>query len=630
MKIKGFDKEITVYSGVGQESVKMYRGNFNIKDKTVSRSKVSGTGYEINTSEDNGIITIHGKSSDPNVNRTWIRISANPEEHIVGGGEQFSFLDLRGRKYPIWTREQGIGRNKHRLLTILADISDKAGGDYYTTFYPQPTFMSSELYFAHFANYEYSCLDFTHKSYHEICIWTNEFELKIGTGNSYYELLNKLTGLLGRQKSLPEWAVRGIWLGAQGGTETVLGRLADCEKGGIDIPVIWIQDWEGKRITSFGKRLQWDWRWSEETYPNLDKIIAGDTKHRWMGYINPQLVEDGLLFNEAEKLDYFIKRPDGSNYVFDFGEFNCAMVDLTNPDAYEWFKNVIKKNLIEMGFRGWMADFGEYLPFDAVCHGGTGNKCHNIWPMLWAKCNREAIQETGMENECVFFTRAGASGTQKYSTLMWAGDQNVDFSADDGLPSVITAALSLGMSGYGLHTSDCGGYTTVLNVKRSEELLLRWLEYSCFTPVMRTHEGNRPESNIQLYSNERTINAGVYWAKVHNRLSQYILDCMKENERNGIPVQRPLFLDDPGKDEYYRRNLFEYFFGPEILVAPVVKKGATSRKVYIPKGEWIHLWTGEKYTEGKYKINSPIGKPPVFYRSNETNSQRFSNIATLQ
>lgn len=161
-------------------------------------------------------------------------------------------------------------------------------------------------------------------------------------------------------------------------------------------------------------------------------------------------------------------------------------------------------------------------------------------------------------------------------------------------------------------------------------MLLRWLEYSCFTPVMRTHEGNRPESNIQLYSNERTINAGVYWAKVHNRLSQYILDCMKENERNGIPVQRPLFLDDPGKDEYYRRNLFEYFFGPEILVAPVVKKGATSRKVYIPKGEWIHLWTGEKYTEGKYKINSPIGKPPVFYRSNETNSQRFSNIATLQ
>ena len=141
-----------------------------------------------------------------------------------------------------------------------------------------------------------------------------------------------------------------------------------------------------------------------------------------------------------------------------------------------------------MGFKGWMADFGEYLPADAICRNGSGLENHNKWPMLWAKCNREAVREAGKEGEIVFFMRAGAAGSQNYATLIWAGDQCVDWSEDDGLPSVITAALSLGMSGFGLHTCDAGGYTTLFHLKRDKELLLRWLEFACFTPVMRTHE----------------------------------------------------------------------------------------------------------------------------------------------
>ena len=72
------------------------------------------------------------------------------------------------------------------------------------------------------------------------------------------------------------------------------------------------------------------------------------------------------------------------------------------------------------------------------------------------------------------------------------GDQNVDWSPDDGLASVVPAALSLAMTGHGLHHSDIGGYTTLFEMKRSKELLLRWCDFSAFTPMMRTHEGNRP------------------------------------------------------------------------------------------------------------------------------------------
>ena len=76
---------------------------------------------------------------------------------------------------------------------------------------------------------------------------------------------------------------------------------------------------------------------------------------------------------------------------------------------------------------------------------------------------------------------------QQYCQMMWAGDQNVDWSKDDGLPSVITAALSLAMCGSGLHHSDIGGYTTLYGLHRSKELLLRWAAFCTFTPVMRSH-----------------------------------------------------------------------------------------------------------------------------------------------
>ena len=150
----------------------------------------------------------------------------------------------------------------------------------------------------------------------------------------------------------------------------------------MDVSAVWIQDWEGRRITSFGKRLQWDWRWDEKSYPGLDKVIAADENTRWMGYINPYLVESGVLFKAAQEKGYCVKKQDGSDYLFDFGEYDCGVVDLTMPEAFEWYKGVIKTNLIGLGFRGWMADFGEYLPADCVCFGGSGLEMHNKWPML--------------------------------------------------------------------------------------------------------------------------------------------------------------------------------------------------------------------------------------------------------
>ena len=632
-----------LFLGKGEETIRMYRGNFDIDDRVSERVALRFTGmrgdtalfasgeldgeYRLRVTEQNGTVRLSGNADDARFNRLWLRLCAEKDEHVTGGGEQFSCLDLRGKIFPIWTREQGVGRNKLTEITRLADCSDGGGGDYHTTFFPQPTFLSSRMYFAHLENYEYSELDFRDGSFHEIALWSSAFSLVLAAGESYRELAEKLTALLGRQPVLPDWAMRGIWLGAQGGTERVRGLLDRCRAGGMEIPAVWIQDWEGKRVTSFGKRLQWDWRWNREMYPGLDAVIASDPETRWMGYINPYLVEGGVLFSEAKEKGYFVKTRTGEDYLFDFGEYDCGVVDLTMPEAFAWYKNVIRENLIGLGFRGWMADFGEYLPADAVCFGGDGMAKHNAWPMLWAKCNREAVEESGLLGECVFYMRAGAAGSQQYSTLTWAGDQCVDWSEDDGLPSVVTAALTLGMSGFGLHSCDAGGYTTLFHLHRDEELLLRWLEFTCFTPVMRTHEGNRPDSNVQLYSSDEIITKAARLSRLHTALLPYMKQCVRENAASGVPVMRPLFFDAPDDPRAWERDNYSYLLGEELLVAPVVRPGEEEREAYLPSDGWVHLWSGVEYGAGEVRVAAPMGFPPVFYRRSCAHEELFRTLA---
>lgn len=191
-----------------------------------------------------------------------------------------------------------------------------------------------------------------------------------------------------------------------------------------------------------------------------------------------------------------------------------------------------------------MADFGEYLPTDDIClySGKSPMIEHNHWPVLWAKCNYEAVKESGKLGDVVYFMRAGGAGSQKYCTLLWAGDQSVDFTIHDGLASVICGALSAGMMGCGLTHSDIGGYTSLFDNTRTKELFLRWAEMAMFTPFMRTHEGNRPDTNFQYYDDEDTMERLARLVDVYTMLAPYTKTLVEENADSGHPVQRPLFM----------------------------------------------------------------------------------------
>lgn len=628
--------------GSGSSVIKSYRGNFKVREKKISWLSLSPsvdgnsvlfTGHDtsvcVDLSEENNFVVLDFRLIKGSGNRFRYLISADPDEYIFGGGEQYSFFNLRGHVFPILTREQGVGRSYKRPLTIISQLQDKSGGAYHTTYYPQPTFVSSKNYFIHVHSFDYTVLDFKASDCHRIVSYSLIPRITIGCGSSLMDTSSKVSLLLGRQSPLPSWVHDGVILGVQGGTDTVKHKLQKALDCGVRVNALWAQDWSGKIITSFGKRVYWNWKWNPDMYPGLDGWI-GELKKKninFLTYINPYLIKDGSLCVEASERGYLVKNKEHQDYYIDFGEFSCAHVDLTNPDAFNWYKRKIKENMIDFGLSGWMADFGEYLPVDSAVYSGiTGMQAHNMWPGLWAKLNYEVLEETGNSDKIIFFMRSGNSMSPKFAQSIWAGDQNVDWSSGDGIRSVIPAALSLAFSGHGISFSDIGGYTTVLWLKRTKELFIRWLELSCFSPVMRTHEGNRPQSNWQFDSDDFTLSELAYWTDIHFRLKDYIVFSEKENSEKGLAVMRP--MNWYCSDKWAMLCTDQYMLGPDLLVAPVLRKNAKGRTVRLPEGEWIHLFSHKKYKEGKYYIPSALSEHtiPVFYRENSSWSQFFSQI----
>ena len=640
------DNHPMLYVGCGQESVDMYRGNFKIEDYVTERRSLQataiteqadgtviefGTDLQVHVALNGDCAVLSFKQKNPMINRLWFRVAAETDECCWGCGEQMSYFNLRGRHFPLWTSEPGVGRDKNTYVTWRSDVENKAGGDYYNTNFPQPTFVSSRHYYLHADTTAYADFDFRHPDFHELQFWEVPSSIRIEAADSFLELLRKESAFFGRQPELPDWIYNGLIIGVQGGNERSFGLLEKTLQHNIKVSGVWCQDWCGKRVTSFGKRLQWDWHFHPEMYPDLpaeiDKLHARGIK--FLGYINPYLVEGGELYRKGLEADVFARRSDGSVYLVDFGEFSCGVIDLTDPKAFNWFKDeVIKKHSLEIGIDGWMADFGEYLPTDdIVLHSGKSPMIeHNHWPALWAKCNYDAVSESGKLGQVVYFMRAGFTGSQKYCTLLWAGDQSVDFSRHDGLCTVISAALSAGMSGCGLTHSDIGGYTSLFDNTRTKEVFLRWAEMAAFTPVMRTHEGNRPDTNFQYYDDEDCMVRLARLVDIYTSLSPMLKKLVKENAEAGIPVQRPLFLHHEDDPRCYTEQ-FEYLLGEDVLVAPVWKADQTVWPVYLPDGEWIHLWTGKSYGQGEHSVPAPLGNTPVFYRKDSRWADLMAEIA---
>ncbi len=656
--------DISFAVGYGENSFSMKRGSFRYKRKlnkktitALKRKEKTDEGVKLTFCEENSdrehVLLIAGKGTYTeityageaydDVNRYFITLGSHKGEKIYGCGETYSAFNLKGEKVRIWVAEH---QNAKRISSKI--IRKKIFGkddkrilkfDEYESYYVQPTFTSSDKYFIHVDTAQYCEFDFREDDKITLETQTPPHVYYAGS-ESFADLSRSMSDLLGHQKSLPDWTYDGVILASQDwetdqkghafsandGVGKIDKKIGICREKGIPVKGFWCQDWCGCRCTKFGYQVMWNWRYDGEKYPDLPGAIERWQKEgiRFLGYINPFLALEGDLYREAASKGYCVKNSKGGDYLVTITTFPAAMVDFTNPEAYSWYKNIIKENMIGIGMGGWMADFGEYLPTDAVLFSGQDpESLHNLWPAIWAKLNREAVEESGKSGEVFFFTRAGYTGSVRDSDMMWTGDHHVDWSLDDGLPSVITATLSLAMSGYGYTHSDVGGYTTIMDMTRSRELLMRWEEMNAFSPLFRAQEGNQPGRNAQALDDERLRKHLKECAIWHCLIKDYLKEQTARLEREGTPVIKPLFyiFDD---DECLEEST-EYLLGDDMLVAPVTEAGKTSRTVFLPhldNGKWMNIFDGKAYDEGYVLVEAGIGTPPVFVRKGKEGIDR--------
>jgi alpha-glucosidase (family GH31 glycosyl hydrolase) len=542
--------------------------------------------------------------------------AASARAEQVHGFGAMTRWDLKGGVVPILTREQGVGRGEPVVTEAQDALTPPQGGAYNTTYAVVPQYVTSAGRGFFWTDDRYGAFDLRRRDQVRAQLWATTMHAQVLRGRTPAQLVRAYTEYAGRMQPMPRWVDRGAIVGIQGGTDVVRAQVAALRAAGVPLAGVWLQDWVGQRLTSFGSRLLWNWTLNPQRYPGWEQMVSDFRKLgiRVLTYVNPMLTNSGVpagernLYAEAASRGYLVRTRAGDPYLLDQGGFSSGVVDLSDPGARRWMRGVLRDMAGKFGASGWMADFGEQTPFDGVFHAGNGAEWHNRYPDAWARLQAEALRGT----DVVDFHRAAFTRSPRYARLFWMGDQTVDWSAEDGMRSALTGMLSGGLSGFALNHSDTGGYTTLATplVQRSAELLERWSEMNAFGGAMlRTHEGNRPQLNVQPYSTPEVARDFAVWARVFRALAPYRRAAEREARRSGLPIVRPLWMTDRRLESVTGA----FTLGRDVLVAPVFAPGRSSTRVRMPRGRWIQVWSGRAYAGGRaVTVASPLGRPAVF------------------
>jgi alpha-glucosidase len=276
----------------------------------------------------------------------------------------------------------------------------------------------------------------------------------------------------------------------------------------------------------------------------------------------------------------------------------------------------VHEQLLDVGVDGWWPDQGDGL---------DGPSRLNRHRMYWEGTQRHRPNERPYA-----LHRNASAGVQRYGGFIWSGD--VD-SRWETLKTHVPVGINTSLSGLPYWGTDIGGF--IPRAEYTGELHVRWFQFGAFCPLFRAHgrhwhlrlpwgwdggDGGPFETGAFRIDPAELHNPSVEpicrkYLELRYRLMPYLYTAVRECHDSGMPIMRALWLHAPDDPAAVLRG-DQYLWGPDFLVAPVVEKGATSRRLYLPRGTWIDYWTEERVTGGR-ELDRPVdlGTMPLYVRA---------------
>ena len=525
------------------------------------------------------------------------------DEQYFGLGEKSGQLEKRGHAYVMWnTDAYGWGNSTDPLYESVPFFIGLRGGRAYGLFFDNTWRSSFDMGVEAPDQYSFGAEG-------------GELNYYFFYGPDPKKVIQRYTELVGRMPLPARWAIGYHQSRYSYYPESCVRFIADnfrqrqipCDALFLDIDYM-----DGYRVFT----------WDKSRFPDPPRLLADLRKQ---GFKVVTIIDPGIkvdpnyrAYAQGVAEGNFVKKPDGQLYIGKVWPGDSAFPDFTSEKVRAWWGSLYK-GLIDDGVAGFWNDMNEPSIFDVPSktmdldaifddHGlhSPHAKIHNVYGMLMSEATRAGTLELRPNERPLVITRATYAGGQRYAAV-WTGDNS---SLWEHLRLSLPELMTMGLSGLTFAGADIGGFA----LSPSAELYTRWLEAGVFYPYCRTHteKGSRNQEPWSFGNRMEEINRRA--VELRYRLMPYLYDAFHEAAESGLPVMRALLLDYPDDPQAVGQN-YEFLFGDDLLVAPVVKSDEREWDVYLPRGVWYYFWTDQRYTGPRHvNVEAPLDRVPVFVR----------------
>ena len=520
--------------------------------------------------------------------RATLSFECKADECFAGTGERFMKMDLSGQTFYL-KNQDGQGVNNRRTYKNI------------------PFYVSSRMYGTFYHTCAHAKLSLAGVSTRSVEFMSEQALLDVFLigGDTVEEIIRGYRDLTGYPSMPPLWSF-GVWMSrmtyfSADEVDDICDRLRrehyPCDV--IHLDTGWFKtDW------------LCEWKFNEERFPDPERFIRGlkDKGFRVTLWQLPYVAEGAEQITEAREHHYICtltkqQKREGSNFsALDY----AGTIDFTDPDATEWYKGLLRR-LLNMGVAAIKTDFGENIHMDAVYKNMSPELLNNLYALLYQKAAYEVTKE--VTGDGIVWARAAWAGCQRYP-LHWGGDS---CSSWDGMAGSLKGGLHFGLSGFAFWSHDVPGFHTLPNFMNSvvaDDVYVRWTQFGVFSSHIRYHGTNKREP----WHYPAIAETVKKWWNLRYKLIPYILRESEKATKGGSTVLQALVFHHPHDRQCWHID-DEYYFGDDFLVAPVMNSEGR-RDVYLPEGNWVNFFTGERISGGRwlYGLEVPLELMPVYVR----------------